>query len=91
MTALNGNDFYGKADAKMINGLAILLMMTHHFFGFDSWLQPDVHWVSAFSIGGIEVERMIAGFGKLCVGLFAFGSGYAICGSSARLIALTRT
>lgn len=74
----NDPTFYGKREAKIISGIAILMMMTHHFFGFPEYLLPEIHWTSMFSVAGIEVERMFAAFGKLCVGIFAFCSGYAI-------------
>lgn len=72
------HDFFGKSESKMIYGIAIIMMMTHHFFGFQSYLLPENSWTSLFSIRGIEVERMFAAFGKLCVALFAFCSGYAL-------------
>lgn len=39
---------------------------------------PGNTYASLFSIGGIEFERILAAFGKLCVSIFAFCSDYAI-------------
>lgn len=72
------SDWYTKHDAAMISAIGILLMIAHHLFGFKEYLAEGISWNSLFSIGGIEVERIIAAFGKICVSLFAFNSGYVI-------------
>lgn len=69
---------YGKKEAAIMSGVALLLMLIHHFFGFRSFLRPDVNWLSVFSVGGIEIERIIGAFGKICVSIFAFNSGYVL-------------
>lgn len=69
---------FGKQEAQIISGCAILMMIIHHFFGFKEFLVNGNSYVSLFSIGGIEFECMLAAFGKLCVAIFAFCSGYAI-------------
>lgn len=68
----------GKDEALLISGCAILMMIIHHFFGFKEFLVNGNSYVSLFSIGGIEFECILAAFGKLCVAIFAFCSGYAI-------------
>lgn len=68
----------GKDEAQLISGCAILMMVIHHFFGFKEFLIDGNSYVSLFSVGGIESERILAAFGKLCVAIFAFCSGYAI-------------
>lgn len=70
--------FITKRDSKLIAGVAILMMMVHHFFGIDSYLLPEVGYTELLTVRGISVERMFAAFGKLCVAIFAFSSGYAI-------------
>lgn len=61
-----------------MSAIGILLMIAHHLFGFKEYLADGICWDSMFLIGGIEVERIIAAFGKICVSLFAFNSGYVI-------------
>ena len=70
--------WYRKDYAQIIAGMAILLMVAHHFFGFRDYLLPDVTWVPLCKIAGIEVERIIGAFGKICVSLYAFNSGYVM-------------
>lgn len=69
---------FGKKEAQLISGCAILMMLIHHFFGFKEFLVNGNSYASLFTIGGIEIERILAAFGKLCVAIFAFCSGYAI-------------
>lgn len=64
--------FYTKNKAKQIQGLAILLMIYHHEF-------MDAFSFNHVSLIGLSVEQKIAWFGKICVSLFAFASGYGIC------------
>lgn len=69
---------YGKTEAQMIAGVAIVMMLVHHFFGFADY-RLDGNWVyEPVKIGGISVERIFASAGKLCVAIFAFSSGYDI-------------
>ena len=58
--------------------IAILLMVFHHFFGFDDFRNPQNYYIESFNIHGISFERMLAAFGKICVSIFAFFSGYAL-------------
>lgn len=81
MTAINLKtdlDWYSRHDAAIMSAIGVLLMIAHHLFGFQDFLSPDVGWNSMFMLCGIEVERIIAAFGKICVALFAFNSGYVM-------------
>lgn len=62
-----------KRQSAMIQGFAILLMLYHHFF-----LAPLDYGdsLSFFHIGRVS---KLAWFGKICVGMFAFVSGYGMC------------
>lgn len=65
-----------KEQSKMIQGLAILMMLYHHLFA-----TPEIFGIEYFSllhIGGINVEQKMAWFFKICVGIYAFVSGYGI-------------
>ena len=69
---------YGKTEAQMIAGVAIVMMLVHHFFGFADY-RLDGNWIyEPVKIGGVSLERIFASAGKLCVAIFAFSSGYAI-------------
>ena len=62
-----------KEQSAQLQGLAILLMIHHHFFNDlsiygESLSFWDPQWVVRF-----------AWFGKICVGVFAFVSGYGMC------------
>lgn len=62
----------GKDEAQLISGCAILMMVIHHFFGFKEFLVNGNSYTSLFSVGGIEIERILAAFGKLCVAILHF-------------------
>lgn len=63
-----------KDESNYIKGIAIILMFTHHLFAFDSRI-PDlsalIHVFDSFNI-----EKLIGVYGKLCVPIFLFVSGY---------------
>ena len=45
---------YGKTEAQMIAGVAIVMMLVHHFFGFADY-RLDGNWVyEPVKIGGIS-------------------------------------
>lgn len=71
-------EFLGRKEAKLIAGVAILMMIFHHLFGFPIWLLRGNTFTESITVCNISIERMIAAFGKICVALFAFSSGYVI-------------
>ncbi|MFA0062718.1 acyltransferase family protein [Vibrio breoganii] len=64
-----------KKDSDFIKGIAIILMLIHHFFAFPD-RYPEGFIFSSDTITGKLVFE-IALFGKICVPLFLFLSGYA--------------
>lgn len=60
-----------KKQSKMLQAVAIILMLYHHFFCFPD---PDV-----YKFLNVEVAKNAAWFAKICVGLFSFISGYGMC------------
>lgn len=70
--------FYGKQEAKMIAGIAIIMMVCHHFFGFPETLADGNRFTYILSIRSVSTPQFFASFGKLCVAIFAFCSGYAL-------------
>ena len=69
--------YFGKREVQLIKGIAIISMFYHHFFGFPSWLASEIDFIHTY-IAGKCIEQGIASFGKICVGIFAFTSGYAL-------------
>lgn len=66
-----------KRETQALHGLAILLMLYHHLF----CIQTRIH-VSYYSLLGRGIEEKAAWFGKICVAIFAFTSGYGLCKSA---------
>lgn len=67
---------FGKKESQLIKGVAIIAMFYHHFFGFAQWLAPECDFSHTY-VNGRCVEYDIASFCKICVGIYAFVSGYA--------------
>jgi len=80
--------------SALLKGLGILMMIYHHIFS-----TPELYGLEYYSVlrfGDINVELHLAWFCKICVGIFAFVSGYGMyyvldkrCGGSARGETLT--
>lgn len=68
-----------KLDVKMstiLKGIAIILMVIHHSFGFpNSWV--DKSYYVNMSILGEPINEWIRWSTKICVAIFAFVTGYA--------------
>lgn len=60
-----------------IKAFAIILMLVHHLFTFPERL-PAGRYISLFSFQGLTVEQFVGGFGKVCVCIFLFLSGYGL-------------
>lgn len=69
---------YGKTEARMIAGVAIVMMLVHHFFGFADYRLEGNWFYEPLTVCGVSIERIFASAGKLCVTVFAFSSGYAM-------------
>ncbi len=67
-----------KKQSSVLYGTAILLMLYFHLFGAPGL--PDTEYVSVlnFAGGGINLERALSWFGRICVGIYAFISGYGM-------------
>ncbi|MCR5502861.1 MAG: acyltransferase [Lachnospiraceae bacterium] len=71
-----------KEQSKMLQGLAILMMLYHHLFSTPEAL--GIPYRSLLVFGEINAELRMAWFFKICVGIYAFVSGYGICRSMNR-------
>lgn len=65
-----------KEQSKIIQGLAILMMLYHHLYADSQAL--GVSYYSVLNFGKINLELLLAYFFKICVGLYAFVSGYGL-------------
>ncbi len=68
-----------KKQSKILQGLAILMMLYHHLFSTPEALGVPYH--SLLKFGSINAELHMAWFFKICVGIYAFVSGYGLCRS----------
>lgn len=66
-----------KEQSKMLQGMAILMMLYHHLFATPEAL--GITYFSLLRFGTVNAELKTAFFFKLCVGIYAFVSGYGLC------------
>lgn len=64
---------FSRNDTAAAKAVAIILMLVHHLFGFKSRLGDGMQYIPMFSS---DVEYIAGGFGKLCVAIFIFMSGF---------------
>lgn len=63
--------------SQMMKGLAILLMVYHHLFGCIEWQVEGINYLT-IPFGNTSVEYCLGVFGKLCIAIYAFLSGYGL-------------
>lgn len=66
-----------KEISKGIQIIAVLMMVFHHTFGFPERYMDGISYIG-ITIGSFHVEEFIGSMCKICVSLFAFGTGYAL-------------
>lgn len=66
---------FTREDTKMMKGFAIILMLMHHLWAFPDRLITDLP-LTFLTAYGIEIKKYIGWYGKICVSLFMFLSGY---------------
>lgn len=69
-------EFISKQEATLLSGVAVALMVFHHLFGFPERVFSS--YVMLFDNWYIHLETMISYFGRICVSIFAFCSGYGM-------------
>ncbi len=72
-------DFFGKKEATMLAGIAILLMVWHHLFTYSDWLISSVNVKSVFGSKADEFVWLSSRLGNICIYIFAFSTGYVLC------------
>lgn len=65
-----------KEDSAWLKGIAVLLMLWHHLFAFPERIVPPASYLPL--LAGVDVEGLVAQFGKICVPVFLFLSGYGV-------------
>ena len=67
---------FTKKDTAIIKGVAIICMFMHHLFAFPDRIKAGSSYISLFSMSGIGFEILLGAFGKICVAMFLFLSGF---------------
>ncbi len=68
---------FTKEHTEIIKGIAILLMLFHHLFGFPEWYTAEVSYIG-LPLRAHTLEYAIGQLGHICVSLFAFITGYGM-------------
>lgn len=68
---------FNKDDTLIAKGFAIILMIMHHLYAFPKRIIGNNYYNSLFQIWGQDIEYWIGCFGKLCVCIFIFLSGFS--------------
>lgn len=68
-------EFISKNDAGLIQSVAVMLMVWHHLFGFPERI--DFPYILLFDCF-FHVETILSYFGRICIAIFAFSSGYGL-------------
>ena len=67
--------FISKSEAVMLQAVAVMLMVWHHLFGFPERISvPYVLVLDQF----FPIETLMSYFGRICIVVFAFTSGYGM-------------
>jgi hypothetical protein len=60
--------------SNYLKGIAIILMLIHHLFAYPSRISPDIPVYHI--VNSVDIEMFVGLFGKICVSMFLFLSGY---------------
>ncbi len=74
---MNKGFSFTKDNTEMIKGIAIILMLFHHLFGFPEWYVSGVSYIG-IPLRANTLEYALGQFGHICVALFAFITGYGM-------------
>lgn len=75
-TVLDNNGAITREESKYLQGIAILMMLYHHLFSTPEALGTD--YFSVLNFGNLNIELHMAWFFKICVGIYAFITGYGL-------------
>lgn len=74
---------FTKSHTQVAKGVAIILMMLHHLFRFPDRIE-GVSYVSILPFFQPTVEYLLGDFGKICVAMYLFLSGYGLYVTSSK-------
>lgn len=60
--------------SNYLKGIAIILMLIHHLFAYPIRISPDIPVYHI--VNSVDLEMYLGLFGKICVSMFLFLSGY---------------
>lgn len=66
--------------SQIIKGITIIIMVFHHLFLDSDWVLEE-NWFFSIPIGDYSLEYFLAAFGKICISIYAFLSGYGLYAS----------
>lgn len=72
------NNELTKEHTKIAKGCAIIFMIILHLFAHDEWLYENNGYTTIFNIGGTSIDVIVSSFGKICVAMYLFLSGYGL-------------
>jgi len=67
---------FTKDDTKIIKGVALCLMLYHHLFAYPNKIAEGISFISLYSFGETTLSTYIGQFGRICMPMFLFLSGY---------------
>ncbi len=68
--------FISREESTLIQGVAVMLMVFHHLFAFPE--RVSVAYTLVFDFDLLHIETLLSYFGRICVSIFAFLSGYGL-------------
>ncbi len=71
-----------KNHSKILYGIAILMMLYHHLFAYPERIGGNYVDVTKLLFSNLDIELKLAWFSKMCVGIYAFISGYGLYNST---------
>lgn len=69
--------FISKPESAMLQAVAVMLMVWHHLFGFPERIHVP-YVLLTDEVFPFHVETMMSYFGRICIAVFAFVSGYGM-------------
>lgn len=70
---------FTKEHTQIAKGFAIIFMVILHLFAHDEWLKGTNNmYTTIIDINNISIDVLISNFGKVCVAIYLFLSGYGL-------------
>ena len=68
-------NLFKKEDTQIVKGTAIILMVTYHLFAYNNKVNSNIQFVF---LSRNAIGYTIAYFGKICVSIYLFLSGFGL-------------